>query len=79
MSRCLLAQLTKQQVSPAIGLHACYATSGTELVYRAILLRACYAIPGTELADAAIGLRACYAISGTELCMVLLIPCDVRY
>eukprot|EP00961_Rhodomonas_salina_P294271 3934426-Rhodomonas_salina.1 len=37
----------------AIGLHACYAKSGTDLVYG-------------PMAYSAIGLRACYARSGTD-------------
>eukprot|EP00961_Rhodomonas_salina_P212327 2867045-Rhodomonas_salina.10 len=40
-------QPAADQVGSAICLRACYAMSGTDLVYPAICLRACYAISGT--------------------------------
>eukprot|EP00961_Rhodomonas_salina_P223757 3025635-Rhodomonas_salina.1 len=42
-------------VNSAICLRACYAMSGTDIVYGAIYPRVCYAMSG------------CYAILGTEL------------
>eukprot|EP00961_Rhodomonas_salina_P076012 1020559-Rhodomonas_salina.1 len=38
------------EVSSAIGLRACYAMSGTDILYGRICLRACYAVSGTEIA-----------------------------
>eukprot|EP00961_Rhodomonas_salina_P097791 1315814-Rhodomonas_salina.1 len=56
MTHCL-NELAK--VGSAISIRACYAMSGTVLVYAAaISLGACYAISG---------LRACYAMSGTDI------------
>eukprot|EP00961_Rhodomonas_salina_P267262 3611402-Rhodomonas_salina.2 len=38
------------QLRPGISLHACYAMSGTDVVYGSISLRARYAMPITEIA-----------------------------
>eukprot|EP00961_Rhodomonas_salina_P136461 1835997-Rhodomonas_salina.4 len=55
------------QVSPAIGLRACCAMSGTKIAYGDIGLRDCYGMPGTKIAYGDIGLRDCYAMPGTEI------------
>eukprot|EP00961_Rhodomonas_salina_P301355 3940428-Rhodomonas_salina.1 len=50
-----------------VRLCACYAMSGTDLVYGAIGLRACYEMSGTDIAYSMVGLCAFYAISGTGI------------
>eukprot|EP00961_Rhodomonas_salina_P169136 2278894-Rhodomonas_salina.3 len=64
--RAALPGTAQPRRSCPICLRACYAMSGTSIVYPAMCLRACYAMSGTSIDYPAMCLRACCAMSGTD-------------